>query len=327
MTLEPHNLFGLASIEPGGPFGPTTNFPPGRQILTTVWALGVPPSRYSDVLKIRKANRSNTDPLMVAYSCSLYFCLQAYNATSADGIFEEKLVGSWDRMNQNGPNPFHMVNWEPGKPQPTWTFVDVPDTMNLANASAFVVDFESRHVLAEAITTGIGGTVGLNGLNNMPTFQSLSNSSVSTNDAAAVQALWMAANSTATMSSKIQAIADSFTAYMRTELAAPPDGTYAPTTSRDAIFVVVRWPWLAYPLSLLLVGHLFFAATLFQTSRRAVRPWKSQRLPLLLAHLDDVVREFAAGGLHRRDGLEDRVGRMKVRMEYDGQDRLAFKRA
>lgn len=264
---------------------------------------------------------------MVAYSCSLYFCLQAYNATSQNGIFEEKLVGSWDLMNESGPNPFYITSWEPGQPQPTWTFVDVPDSMNLANTSAYVVDYESRYVLSGAIHVGIGGRVGLDGFNYMPVFYSSSHSSTSTSDAASIQALWTAANSTATMSSKIQAIADSFTAYMRTDLAAPPDGSYAPTTSRDAIFVLVRWPWLAYPLSLLLAGHLFFAATLFQTSRRAVRPWKSQRLPLLLAHVDDVVREFAAGGLHRRDGLEDRVGRMNVRMEFDGQDGLAFKRA
>lgn len=264
---------------------------------------------------------------MVAYSCSLYFCLQAYNATSADGIFKEKLVGSWDRMNESGLNPFHITDWAPGRPQPTWTFVDVPDLMHLANASAYVVDFESRHALTEAINSGIVGTVGLDGFTNMPTFQSPSQGRNSTIDAASIQALWTAANSTATMSSKFQAIADSFTAYMRTELAAPPDGIYTPTTSREAIFVLVRWPWLAYPLSLLLAGYLFFAATLFQTRRRAVQPWKSQRLPLLLADIDDVVREFAAGGLHRRDGLEERVGRMKVQMEFDGQDGLAFKRA
>lgn len=261
---------------------------------------------------------------MVAYSCSLYFCLQAYNATSADGIFEEKLVGLWDRMNESGPNPFNLTDWKPGQPQPTWTFADIPDSMNMANASAYVVDFESRQVLARSITGGIRGRVGLQGTNK-PTFEGAFVTSIT--DDASIQALWTATNSTATMSSKFQAIADSFTAYMRTELVASPDNRYAPTTYRSAIFVVVRWPWLAYPLSLLLAGHFFFAATVIQTRRRAVRPWKSQRLPLLLADIDDVVREFAAGGLHRRDGLEDRVGRMKVRMEFNGQDRLAFKRA
>jgi hypothetical protein len=113
----------------------------------------------------------------------------------------------------------------------------------------------------------------------------------------------MAANSTATMTSQVQTMADAFTAYMRTSLTAPPDRRYAPTTFSAAVLVHVRWRWLVYPLGLLLMGHFFLAATMFQTSRRAVRPWKGQRLPLLLADVDDIVCEFAAGGLHRRDGL------------------------
>jgi hypothetical protein len=136
----------------------------------------------------------------------------------------------------------------------------------------------------------------------------------------------MAANSTATMTSQVQTMADAFTAYMRTSLTAPPDRRYAPTTFSAAVLVHVRWRWLVYPLGLLLMGHFFLAATMFQTSRRAVRPWKGQRLPLLLADVDDIVCEFAAGGLHRRDGLEERVGRIQAQMEFDGQDRVAFKR-
>lgn len=325
LAVGMRKLFSLTFLKPGNLSATAVNSHPGRQILTTVWALGVSASTFSNFTFLQKLNHSNTDPLMVAYSCSLYFCLQAYNATSAGGIFEEKVVGLWDQMNESGPNPFNITDWSPGQPQPTWTFVDVPDSMNLANASAYVVDFTSRQVLADSIIRGMDGEVWVDANTNMPTFQG--SSALLTNNAASIQALWLAANSTATMSSKFQAIADSFTAYMRTELAASPDNRYAPTTYRSAIFVVVRWPWLAYPLSLLLAGHFFFAATVIQTRRRAVRPWKSQRLPLLLADIDDVVREFAAGGLHRRDGLEDRVGRMKVRMEFNGQDRLAFKRA
>ena len=57
-----------------------------------------------------------------------------------------------------------------------------------------------------------------------------------------------------------------------------------------------------------------------------MRPWNSQRLPLFLADIDDIVCEFAAGGLHRPDGLDKRVGCMEVQMEFDGQDGVFFKR-
>ena len=154
----------------------------------------------------------------------------------------------------------------------------------------------------------------------MPAFDS-----TSVHNDAFVQAMWLAANTTDSMTAKLQGIADTYTTYMRTALTAPPDSFYMPTTSRIVIVVHVRWPWLAYPLTLVLAGYIFLAATLIQTSRYAVRPWKSQRLPLLLATVDGVVRESATGGLHLNSGLEDRIGHMKVQVEFDGQDQLAFK--
>jgi hypothetical protein len=57
-----------------------------------------------------------------------------------------------------------------------------------------------------------------------------------------------------------------------------------------------------------------------------VRPWKGQRTAFLLAGVNDTIKRFASGGLESRNGLEDRVGEMRVYMGYDDGDEIAFKR-
>ena len=161
VTLEPHGLFVLKSTSPGNS---SWSFPPGRQSFATVWALGVPASSYTKLISLRTLpNQSSTEPLMVAYSCSIYFCLQAYNATSTNGVFEPRLVGSWDQMNQSSPEVFEPAEWAPGQPQPAWTFADIPASLNVANASAHTVDFESRFVLTGTFSDLLNGSVGLDG--------------------------------------------------------------------------------------------------------------------------------------------------------------------
>jgi hypothetical protein len=129
------------------------------------------------------------------------------------------------------------------------------------------------------------------------------------------------------MSALTQQMADQITAYTRTSFSAPFDRAYAPTVLTEQILIRVRWPWLAFPLSLVLAGLVFLVLTILQTRRRLVRPWKGHRMPLLLAAVDGDIRKMASGGLHRRTGLEDRIGKIRMRLEFDGQDTVAFVRS
>ena len=138
--------------------------------------------------------------------------------------------------------------------------------------------------------------------------------------------MWEASNSLANLTAAVKGIADSMTSHIRTNSPAPaPDARYAPTVQVSQVIVGVRWPWLAYPLTLLVAGLVFLGMTMYATHRRQVRPWKGHRLPLLLADLDENVRSQARGGLSHRTGLEDRVGALKVRLDFDGDDGIAFR--
>ena len=319
---DPDDVFAIETVIPGG-YLPTT-FPSGRLTFARVFALGVPASSFQNLSTISYSS-SSLNSLVVAYSCDLYFCLQAYDANTTSGNYTEEMIESWDQMNASVPADFSSSNWAPGRPQPVWGFSAIPESMNVMNATEYRVDYQSRGVLGYSVASSVFGTVGYDGLGGVPEFFD-SRQGTSTTDATIIQSIWLSSNSTSTMSSRLEVLADTYTAYMRSEIRAPPNGYYAPSMSSQEIFVRVRWPWLAYPLALVLAAYIFFIATLLQTRQRVVRPWKSQRLPLLLANIDDTVCEFASGGLHRHHGLEDRVGRMKVQMQFDGQDGVYFKR-
>lgn len=89
--------------------------------------------------------------------------------------------------------------------------------------------------------------------------------------------------------------------------------------------VRVRWAWLAYP-SVLQVAELIFLAVTTRATHRCKARWKEHRVPLLLAHLDGSIWDQAADGLARRTGLDDRVGKMPVRLELGGDDGIEFYR-
>ena len=228
-------------------------------------------------------------------------------------------------MNTTVPQNFNVAGWELGNPQPNWTFTEIPDQMNVANASSYILDYESRFVLGAALSSGLQGSV--NADPEKLTIDFNADNVTNALDAAIIQEMWMSANSSETMSARVQKIADAYTAYMQTDLSAALDERYAPTSFSETIIVVVRWPWLAYPLALVLAGYTFLAATLLQTQRCKIRAWKGQRLPLLLADVDDSIRRSAGGGGAQPGVLEERVGRIRVQIQCSKQGAvLAFKR-
>lgn len=81
------------------------------------------------------------------------------------------------------------------------------------------------------------------------------------------------------------------------------------------ICVNVRWPWIAYPATLVTLTLVFFLSLLIGTRPTATRPsiWKSSALALLYHGLDQQGQEgFSSSDDQRHDTL-DEVGQMKAR--------------
>ena len=293
----------------------------GRLPIVNFYQFGIPPARYETFFdSYDPGSFSNTDfidPFMVAYNCSFSFCLQSFSASTTAGKDQQRPVGSWGQMTSSGNSSGNVP----------WTFTDVPAnmSMNIINASTYTVDESSLKALGQAFKPFITGSVVLQG--NMLQLQYAGPGGILVNNINSfAEVFYDASNSLETMSALSQQIATGMTTYLRTSRTAPPDVTFAPTVFVTEIVVRVRWAWLAFPLGLVVAALVFLVTTILQTRQLCVRPWKDHRLPLLMAGIDDVVKRMAKGGLDTRNGLEERVGRMTVQLEFDEKDKIIFRR-
>lgn len=199
-----------------------------------------------------------------------------------------------------------------------WVFDDVPPELNAEPTAVFKINEETRQNIGDPFVKILSG-------NAVSKIGRTLASSVPSSPAAMI--FWQASGSLANLTALVQGISNSLTTYLRTTGAEKtPNTRYAPTVEMSVPVVGVRWAWLTYPLVLLFSGLVFLGMTICSTHRRRVRPWKGHRIPLLLAQLDESVRIQLQGGLTHRTGLDDRVGALRVRLEFDGDDGIAFRR-
>ena len=329
--------YSLATLRHADPVANLT--PDGRLVISMFNMLGISPLAFQNFTPPRDGEDDCTsclpqvlDAMVTAYQCSFHFCLQSFNASTETGQSQQQQVSKSERWQDPWMELGTPWTFERGDSEGTAILdfnsvripAEPPATMNIPNVSEYQVQWGSLSGLAYALGDILDGDVSVSALNTkQPQFTIAGAPNVG---AAFVQAFWNASNSTQTMSALSQQIADSFTSFMRTSVPADPDPLYTPTVFTTQTIVRVRWPWLIFPLGLLIAGHMFLLAIIWQTRHRSIRPWKGQRVPLLLASIDDTIKDYAVGGYGSRTGLEERVGQIQVRLEYDGADEIAFRR-
>lgn len=326
-VLESGRRANVSILQPGAISGLT---PEGKLPIIQFFALGIPLANVESYRALYNETHltgdkiidtlftlfpNDVEPLLTAYNCTFSFCLQGYQAETKDGVAQERLSQSWEIMSQVGEDS-------------VWQFANVPSALNAGNGSSYVIDESSVWILRNAFRPSLIGSVDIdllmNGTSGMRFINDFGSSEATSG--AVMKVFWKASASLSDMNDLCQKIASGLTSWMRTTLPAKADARYASTVISNETLVRVRWPWLTYPLALLVLGHVFLLTTIRRTQRLRVRPWKGHRIPLLLANIDDVVKGAAAGGLHSRTGLEERIGRMKILLEYDDNDSIAFKK-
>lgn len=105
-------------------------------------------------------------------------------------------------------------------------------------------------------------------------------------------------------------IADSLTALMQQD----GDTVITGQAGQAEAYVYVRWPWMIYPIVVILLGLIFVLVVIVQTSRDDRRLWKSSSLALLyhgLNRLDEDTRARAVD----LEAMEELAKRTRVRLE------------
>lgn len=95
-----------------------------------------------------------------------------------------------------------------------------------------------------------------------------------------------------------------------------PRPQYTGAAGESQVLVVVRWFWLIYPATLVLLSTIYLIMEITQTIRSDARPWKADALvPLYTSlDLDHNVLSTAVSRLDRPSGLLDELGDLRLRL-------------
>jgi hypothetical protein len=249
----------------------------------------------------RNAYESGSQAPFFAHQCSFYFCVKGYFASSS----LSETVRS--RVSATAEESRLVLD---DKKKRWWTFDDLPPELNAAPGAIFRANDAFRGNLGymmSSVLTGSGG------------YRDEKSAGRRTSSILIPEALadmfYTANGSLANLTALVEGVAEQLTTSMRTTGAQPaPDPRYAPVVAYPPPVVGVRWAWLAYPLALLLGAFVFLGATMYQTSRLPVQPWRGHLLVQLLTQLDESILVKARGGLTYRTGLDDRPGALRVRL-------------
>lgn len=201
---------------------------------------------------------------VIAHTCGLWFCVQAYRVKVENGTLDQQIVANWSLGQQETTSTYR-------------TFTDVPEQeFNLPDNITFgagnqairgfytnlVVDFNTE------IQWYTGGQLIYEG---------------DTDDAIA---LYNVSN----WNYWIDRFALSLSNNVRLIGTTVSNGSYYDGKAYSVAGIVeVRWIWILFPAAMVAASILFLGASIWQTQRCGAKAWKSDPLALLLASVDEEI--------------------------------------
>ncbi|KAE8385910.1 hypothetical protein BDV23DRAFT_164216 [Aspergillus alliaceus] len=230
-------------------------------------------------------------PQISATECALYFCVDTYEATVKDGVFNERVVSSATSSNLSATAV-------------TEDFALAPDTCyvngtqrNDKSECTYPVNWLSRLAMVNSLRPLLNGS-GEYFMSNRPYWSS---------DTA--RALFGQQGNLSEISTIFTSLASSLTINARTQVC---KASVKGMTWTAESFVSVRWPWMIFPIALVAMTIIFLAVTMIKTRNQYI--WKSSPLALLFSDL-----AVEAPHTFQRNpslsGMEDASRKMKVWLE------------
>ncbi|KAK0629998.1 hypothetical protein B0T17DRAFT_206942 [Bombardia bombarda] len=247
-----------------------------------------------DMLSLTKA--AGQDVAVTGNECALWFCIQSYSVSVSDGKQNETVEGTWSTTTlQHGS----------GIRGTEYVFVDVPEGLNTDNGTRYSVTHEAMTALRGFMAGVTSGTV---------------SADVNVVDYTSdwVEAMWNATNS---LQDWISTFADCMTVEIRQngKTSGQQTSKYNGSAVRLAPFIRVKWHWMIYPGVMILLSIYFLFHTIIVSARDGVSVWKGGALPMLFCRVDDNIHDHVADGMDVPDGLEERVGHIRIAM-YRGEN-------
>ncbi|KAI1474230.1 hypothetical protein F4774DRAFT_342965 [Daldinia eschscholtzii] len=93
--------------------------------------------------------------------------------------------------------------------------------------------------------------------------------------------------------------------------------TYAGNVWIKRTYIKVSWPWIAYPITILLATLFLFAGNIYRTLSTNQRVWGTGMLAILMSDIDKSIKDLARDSDHSNDELIKATGHAIVRLEED----------
>ncbi|KAL8999341.1 MAG: hypothetical protein Q9169_001767 [Polycauliona sp. 2 TL-2023] len=187
----------------------------------------------------------------LAVECSMFYCIGKYSASVTNGIADQRLLASWRNDSARLDTNSDLI-------------LNPPASFSHTSGSE---PFRVTHRAAVALNSFMSQTfTGSGGINN-------SGSAFSSD---VIQALYDTSN----LTRRIENLATSMTNSIRGQ----DDNVTGPaygTAWTSETYVHVRWAWLAFPASLILLASGFLLGVILETSYRDILVWKSSNIALL----------------------------------------------
>ena len=223
-----------------------------------------------------------------AIQCFLYWCVQTMKAQVINGRIEQTTTDAWCNKTRLPPDPITGV-W-------VWT-VSETDILTLqppplnpnGSSSTFIVARYASKALSDWLAAHLTITNSRNWENSTdfdpdPSHHEFEKQRLFLSNNVSTMFENLAASMTFNLrSTSIEDQSSTREGLITVEGASPANGT----STRDQILVSVRWPWLGFPVALLLLALAFFILTLLSTSRHRLEVWKTSPFPLIFNRIDD----------------------------------------
>ncbi|KAL8760223.1 MAG: hypothetical protein Q9199_000246 [Rusavskia elegans] len=210
---------------------------------------GIEPSvlRFTSLLSKKVSDPDGA----LAIECSMFYCIGKYAASVTDGIAEQRLLASWRNDSARLDTKTDLILNPP---------------TSFGNESG-TEPFRVTHLAAVALNSFMSETfTGTGGINN-------SGSAFSSD---VMQALYDTSN----LTRRIENLATSMTNSIRGQddnVSGPAYGT----AWTSETYLHVRWAWLAFPATLILLASCFLLGVILETAYRDILVWKSSNIALL----------------------------------------------
>ena len=265
----------------------------GRNIIANFGGIGVPDTKLPGGLLTES----------LAAECGLWYCLQAHNISVTRGEVSDKIVETWSNagvdQNEFGSNT-------------NVTFVDVPKSFNLESKVEYGLGPMQMYAMRSHTNKTFVGNVTSDGTVGVV----VASSDYAEGMHASFHDLdkWMD-RLTLSMSNEIRYNHGNESRSPQAE-----DKPYMVTVYRNQVTVVVRWPWLIYPMVLIVISVGVMVYEMVVTEFGGARPWKQDDYLKMCLVLDDEIVAKANQGLHKPDGIGNNVENIKVSLRRLGTD-------